>query len=55
MTVFFMFFIVNMWRVESKAPVSNRGITYQRKEKGFTKVSILDAAAQTPKEEMLRN
>ncbi len=28
-------------RVESKAPIFNRGITYQMKEKGLTKVSIL--------------
>ncbi len=27
-------------QVESRAPVSNRGITYQTKEKGLTKVSI---------------
>jgi hypothetical protein len=41
--VFTSFFIVNSYkrsRVELKAPVFNRSITYQTKEKGLTKVSI---------------
>ncbi len=44
MCLFFLSFLIDnsykMSPVESKAPVFNRGITYQTKEKGLTKVSI---------------
>ncbi len=43
MTFFYLFSSSNCRkrsRVNAKAPVFNRGITYQTKEKGLTKVSI---------------